>query len=68
MTRPLDAARFLLVDDEWANVAVMVQMLEQLGCVNVVCPPDPCEAHFATTWGTHIWLARISSGSTGEQR
>lgn len=41
---PIEAARFLIVDDEVANVAVLEQMLEQWGCVNVVSTTDGREA------------------------
>jgi len=41
---PVPAARFLIVDDEAANIGVLEQMLEHWGCLNVVSTTDPREA------------------------
>ena len=41
--KSFQAARFLIVDDEPANIRVLEQMLEESGCVNVASTADPCE-------------------------
>src|SRR5450759_3410061 len=40
----IEAARFLIVDDEIANVSLLEQMLEEWGCFNVVGTTDPRQA------------------------
>lgn len=40
----LQEARYLIVDDEWVNIRVLEQMLEECGCENVTGTTNPCEA------------------------
>ncbi len=41
--KSFQAAKFLIVDDELANVRVLEQLLEEWGCFNVESTTDPCE-------------------------
>lgn len=51
------ASKFLIVDDELANVMVLEQLLEQWGCTRVRSTTDPCAAReIVTGWQPDIVL------------